>query len=61
MALLGLLIKKANKWLAKIKIEGKQRQIGSYENEEEAAVDYARAVFKYRGQFGTESQSDRNN
>eukprot|EP00577_Skeletonema_sp_RCC1716_P015184 CAMPEP_0113399228 /NCGR_PEP_ID=MMETSP0013_2-20120614/15415_1 /TAXON_ID=2843 ORGANISM="Skeletonema costatum, Strain 1716" /NCGR_SAMPLE_ID=MMETSP0013_2 /ASSEMBLY_ACC=CAM_ASM_000158 /LENGTH=442 /DNA_ID=CAMNT_0000284091 /DNA_START=49 /DNA_END=1377 /DNA_ORIENTATION=- /assembly_acc=CAM_ASM_000158 len=53
--------KKANKWLAKIKIEGKQRQIGSYENEEEAAVDYARAVFKYRGQFGTESQSDRNN
>ncbi|KAK1739909.1 putative AP2/ERF family transcription factor family protein [Skeletonema marinoi] len=53
--------KKANKWLAKIRIEGKQRQIGSYENEEAAAVDYARAVFKYRGQFGTESQSDRNN
>eukprot|EP00985_Skeletonema_marinoi_P032167 scaffold39070_cov174-Skeletonema_marinoi.AAC.3 len=53
--------KKANKWLAKTRIEGKQRQIGSYENEEEAAVDYARAVFKYRGKFGTESQSGRNN
>mmetsp|Transcript_16606 Transcript_16606/g.28242 ORF Transcript_16606/g.28242 Transcript_16606/m.28242 type:complete len:255 (-) Transcript_16606:130-894(-) len=53
--------KKANKWLAKIKIEGKQRQIGSYENEEAAAVDYARAVFKYRGKCGTENQSGPNN
>jgi hypothetical protein len=28
------------------------RSIGCYENEEEAAIDYARAVFKYRGQEG---------
>ncbi|KAK1739911.1 putative AP2/ERF family transcription factor family protein [Skeletonema marinoi] len=53
--------KSTKKWLAKIGIDGKQRYIGSYENEEAAAVDYARAVFKYRGQFGTESQSGRNN
>eukprot|EP00985_Skeletonema_marinoi_P011783 scaffold5597_cov91-Skeletonema_marinoi.AAC.1 len=38
----------ANKWKAQIKIEGKVRRIGSYENEEEAAVDYARALHKYR-------------
>eukprot|EP00984_Skeletonema_dohrnii_P001473 scaffold470_cov72-Skeletonema_dohrnii-CCMP3373.AAC.2 len=36
-----------NKWQAQIQIEGKKRCIGFYENEEEAAVDYARAVFKY--------------
>ena len=47
----GVTFSKAmNKWHAKIKIEGKNRHIGYYENEEEAAVDYARAVFKYRGQ-----------
>eukprot|EP00984_Skeletonema_dohrnii_P000069 scaffold23_cov101-Skeletonema_dohrnii-CCMP3373.AAC.4 len=42
--------KPINKWRALIHIEGKQRHIGYYENEEEAAVDYARAVFKYKGQ-----------
>eukprot|EP00984_Skeletonema_dohrnii_P021387 scaffold10675_cov107-Skeletonema_dohrnii-CCMP3373.AAC.1 len=42
--------KKVNKWLAKIRIDGKQRYIGAYENEEAAAADYARAVFKYKGQ-----------
>eukprot|EP00984_Skeletonema_dohrnii_P030819 scaffold22636_cov63-Skeletonema_dohrnii-CCMP3373.AAC.1 len=31
-------------------IEGKTRHVGLYENEEEAAVDYARAVVKYKGQ-----------
>eukprot|EP00985_Skeletonema_marinoi_P017524 scaffold9622_cov219-Skeletonema_marinoi.AAC.1 len=31
-------------------IDGKQHCIGFYDNEEEAAVDYARAVFKYKGQ-----------
>ncbi len=41
--------KPRNKWVSQIKIEGKQRHIGCYENEEEAAADYARAVFKYRG------------
>ena len=42
--------KSTNKWQAEIMIEGKQRYIGSYENEEEAAIDYARALFKYKGQ-----------
>jgi hypothetical protein len=42
--------KPTKKWIARIDIEGKKRVIGNYENEEEAAVDYARAVFKYRGQ-----------
>eukprot|EP00984_Skeletonema_dohrnii_P004073 scaffold1409_cov78-Skeletonema_dohrnii-CCMP3373.AAC.1 len=36
------------KWIARIKMGGKQRQIGCYENEEEAAIDYARAVVKYK-------------
>ena len=38
--------KRSNKWLAIIHLDGKQQFIGSYDNEEEAAVDYARAVFK---------------
>ncbi|KAK1742622.1 AP2/ERF family transcription factor [Skeletonema marinoi] len=42
--------KQMNKWQAQIQIEGKKRCIGFYENEEEAAVDYARAVFKYKCQ-----------
>eukprot|EP00984_Skeletonema_dohrnii_P021054 scaffold10417_cov83-Skeletonema_dohrnii-CCMP3373.AAC.1 len=42
--------KQTNKWQAQIRIEGKNRHIGYYDNEEEAAVDYARAVFKYKGQ-----------
>eukprot|EP00985_Skeletonema_marinoi_P028808 scaffold26046_cov158-Skeletonema_marinoi.AAC.6 len=42
--------KNQNKWLAQIVIEKKTCRIGCYENEEEAAVDYARAVFKYKGQ-----------
>ena len=47
----GVHFRKAkNKWQAQIKIEGKNRHIGYYENEEEAATDYARAVFKYKGQ-----------
>ena len=41
--------KASNKWHAKINIEGKSQYLGSYENEEEAAIDYARAVFKYKG------------
>jgi hypothetical protein len=49
----GVHFRKAkNKWQTQIKIEGKNRHIGYYENEEEAAIDYARAVFKYRGQDG---------
>ena len=42
-------IEKSNKWFAKIYYDGKQRSIGFYDDEEEAAVDYARAVFKYKG------------
>ena len=30
-------------------LDGKQRLIGYYDDEEEAAVDYARAVFLYKG------------
>ena len=49
----GVHFRKAkNKWQTQIKIEGKNRHIGYYENEEEAATDFARAVFKYRGQDG---------
>eukprot|EP00984_Skeletonema_dohrnii_P010303 scaffold3999_cov138-Skeletonema_dohrnii-CCMP3373.AAC.38 len=47
--------KQMNKWYANIMIEGKPYSIGSYDNEEEAAVDYARAVFKYKG--GAHQQS----
>jgi len=40
--------KARNEWRAQIRIDGKQHTIGYYDNEEEAAVDYARAVFKYK-------------
>ncbi len=39
--------KQQNKWQASIMIDGRQQSIGYYDNEEEAAVDYARALFKY--------------
>ena len=42
--------KARGKWNAKIKINGKRSFIGYYDSEEEAAVDYARALYKYRGQ-----------
>ena len=41
-----------NKWKAQIMIEGIARSIGYYEIEEEAAADYARAVFKYKPKKG---------
>ncbi len=41
--------KASNKWMAQINIDGKVRHIGLYVNEEEAGVDYARAVLKYKG------------
>ena len=44
--------KTKHKWNAQIMIAGKVRLIGVYENEEEAAVDYARAVFKYKDKGG---------
>jgi hypothetical protein len=40
--------KQSNRWHAQINISGKNQFIGLYDNEEEAAVDYARAVFKYK-------------
>ena len=39
-----------NKWKSEISIDGKKYYVGYYKNEEDAAVDYARAVFKYKGQ-----------
>ena len=41
--------KSVNRWTAKITHKGKPRYIGSYANEEDAGIDYARAVFKYKG------------
>jgi hypothetical protein len=34
--------KKSNKWQAHIHLYGKQHAIGHYDNEEDAAIDYAR-------------------
>ncbi|KAK1742667.1 hypothetical protein QTG54_006264 [Skeletonema marinoi] len=42
--------KEIQKWQARILVDGKQRSIGYYESEEDAAVDYARAIFKYKGE-----------
>eukprot|EP00984_Skeletonema_dohrnii_P021415 scaffold10688_cov144-Skeletonema_dohrnii-CCMP3373.AAC.8 len=39
--------KGGNKWKAQIAIDGETHYIGTYANEEDAAVDHARAVFKY--------------
>jgi hypothetical protein len=41
--------KRSNKWYAQICIDGENRLIGYYSDENEAAVDYARAVFRYKG------------
>jgi hypothetical protein len=41
--------KAANKWKAQISFDGKKHHLGVYDNEEEAAIDYARAVSKYKG------------
>eukprot|EP00985_Skeletonema_marinoi_P024854 scaffold17674_cov148-Skeletonema_marinoi.AAC.3 len=51
--------KRMNKWEAQIFFEGKQRHIGRYENEEEAGADYARAVFKYKGQGALDKARER--
>ena len=37
-----------NKWRARIKIDGKKHHIGTFDTEEEAGIDYARAKFKYK-------------
>ena len=50
--------KQSNNWRAIITIEGRQRHIGCYNDEEEAAVDYARAVFKYKGGVKDGEQRD---
>jgi len=36
------------KWKAQIMVKGKVRSIGYYDNEEDAAADYARAAYKYK-------------
>eukprot|EP00563_Minutocellus_polymorphus_P001224 CAMPEP_0181046390 /NCGR_PEP_ID=MMETSP1070-20121207/14320_1 /TAXON_ID=265543 /ORGANISM="Minutocellus polymorphus, Strain NH13" /LENGTH=64 /DNA_ID=CAMNT_0023124991 /DNA_START=1 /DNA_END=192 /DNA_ORIENTATION=+ len=37
-----------SKWKAQIMVEGKKRHIGHYDNEEDAAADFARAAYKYK-------------
>lgn len=39
---------KQMKWKAQIMVEGKVRSIGYYDNEQDAAADYARAAYKYK-------------
>ena len=57
----GVTFNKGNQnWRVRIMIEGKLRNIGSYKNEEEAAVDYARALFKYKGQEALDKERERN-
>ena len=51
--------KRKNKWQAQITIDGKSHRIRYYENEEEAAIDYARAVFKYHGQEALDKARER--
>ena len=52
--------KSRNKWMARIRIDGKKRHIGYYVNDEEAAVDYARAAFKYRSEKKAETEKTQN-
>jgi len=40
--------KASSKWVASIMIGRVQHYLGSYDDEEGAAIDYARAVFKYK-------------
>jgi hypothetical protein len=56
----GVSKSRCNKWQVQIRINGKQRHIGYYENEEEAAIDYARAVLKYKGQVELDKARERN-
>ncbi len=57
----GVYFEKSKKtWKAQISIHGKDRHIGCYDKEEEAAVDYARAVFKYKGQDALHKARERN-
>lgn len=55
------LCKRMNKWRAHITVEGKTQCIGYYESEEEAAVDYARALLKYKGQQGKPGKARKQN
>ena len=41
-----------SKWKAQIMVEGKVRAIGYYDEEEDAAADYARAAYKYKKRKG---------
>jgi len=40
--------KSNGKWKAQIMVDGRVRSIGYYDNEEDAAGDYAKAAFKYK-------------
>ena len=49
--------KQSNKWVAQIHLDGKLRYIGLYDNEEDAAIEYARAVFKYKREVEQQRKS----
>lgn len=44
--------KRANKWLARIKIDGKVKWLGYYNNPEDAGAAYAKASPEVHGNFG---------
>jgi hypothetical protein len=44
--------KKKNRWIVQIKIDGKQKKIGSFLNEQDAHQAYVDASQKFHGEFG---------